>query len=257
MTVGCAGPRHPDGALNGRGGLTGAIEQEGPSLDFPDILYSASTWIVPILIAITFHEAAHAYAAWKLGDDTAFRLGRVTFNPLRHIDPFGTILLPALLFLTNAPFLFGWAKPVPVVAARMRNPRLHMMLVALAGPGMNLLLALLAAIAIGIAAPAGGAFDSTLFWVKTLENFIVINIFLAVFNLLPVPPFDGGHVVEGLLPRPLARRYAKLGRFGFPILIFLLLILPMLWPQANVIQRLVVPPVRALLRLYGSVGGWA
>jgi Zn-dependent protease len=110
-------------------------------LDFATTIYTASTWIVPILIAITFHEAAHAYAAWKLGDDTAHRLGRVTFNPLKHVDPFGTILIPALLFLTNAPFLFGWAKPVPVAFGRLGHPRQDMALVALAGPLTNLALA--------------------------------------------------------------------------------------------------------------------
>jgi Zn-dependent protease len=111
-------------------------------VDFPSTIYSASTWIVPILIAITFHEAAHAYAAWKLGDDTAHRLGRVTFNPLKHVDLFGTILLPALLFLTKAPFLFGWAKPVPVAFGRLGHPRRDMAIVAIAGPLTNVILAL-------------------------------------------------------------------------------------------------------------------
>ena len=221
----------------------------------PDFLIEAATWLVPLVFAIVLHEISHGWTANAFGDPTAKELGRLSPNPVRHVDPIGTVALPMVLALSGAP-VFGWAKPVPVVAARMRNPRLHMMLVALAGPGMNLLLALIAAIAIGIASPAGGPFDSTLFWVKTAENFIVINIFLAVFNLLPVPPFDGGHVVEGLLPRPLARRYARLGRLGFPILIFLLLILPMLWPKANVVERLVVPPVGALLGLLGAIGGW-
>ena len=111
-------------------------------MDFPSTIYSASTWIVPILIAITFHEAAHAYAAWKLGDDTAHCLGRVTFNPLKHVDLFGTILLPALLFLTKAPFLFGWAKPVPVAFRRLGQPRRDMAIVAIAGPLTNVMLAL-------------------------------------------------------------------------------------------------------------------
>ena len=115
-----------------------AAGQQDANLNLPDIIYPASTWIVPVLIAITFHEAAHACAAWKLGDDTAFRLGRVTFNPLKHVDPFGTVLLPALLFLTDAPFLFGWAKPVPVQFRQLSHPRRDMALVALAGPLMNI-----------------------------------------------------------------------------------------------------------------------
>ena len=114
-------------------------------MDFPGTLYSASTWVVPILVAITFHEAAHAYAAWKLGDDTAYRLGRVTFNPLKHVDLLGTILLPALLFLTKAPFLFGWAKPVPVAFGRLGHPRRDMAIVAMAGPLTNVVLAVASA----------------------------------------------------------------------------------------------------------------
>ena len=120
-------------------------------MDLPDTFYTASTWIVPILIAIAFHEAAHAYAAWKLGDDTAHRLGRVTFNPLKHVDPFGTILLPALLFLTKAPFLFGWAKPVPVAFGRLDHPRRDMALVAIAGPLTDVVLAVASAALIRLA----------------------------------------------------------------------------------------------------------
>ncbi len=160
-----------------------------------------------------------------------------------------------MLAVSGAP-VFGWAKPVPVVAQRMRNPRLHMMLVALAGPGMNLALGLAAAFALAgalalVEAPSAG----NLFLLANLENFIVINVFLAVFNLLPIPPFDGGHVVEGLLPRPLARRYAALGRYGFAILIVMLVLLPMLAPEANVVRAVVVPPVAALIGLFASLAG--
>jgi len=119
---------------------------KGENLDVAATFYSVSTWVVPILIAITFHEAAHAFAAWRLGDDTAFRLGRVTFNPVKHVDPFGTILLPAILFLTEAPFLFGWAKPVPVAFERLRSPRRDMAVVALAGPFTNVILAFVSAL---------------------------------------------------------------------------------------------------------------
>jgi len=157
--------------------------------------------------------------------------------------------------VTGAP-MFGWAKPVPVIASRLRNPRYHMILVALAGPGMNLLLALLAAIlfaAMTAAAPQG------IFWAfiaQNLLNFLVINVFLAIFNLIPLPPFDGGHVVEGLLPRTLAKQYAKLRRYGFLLLVILLLVIPMMSPGANIVERVIGPPVDWIIRalLPSSVG---
>jgi len=208
-----------------------------------NIVFRAATWLIPLVIAIVFHEVAHGWVANAFGDETARRQGRLSLNPIRHVDPVGTIILPLVLAVSGAP-VFGWAKPVPVVAARMRNPRLHMMLVALAGPGMNLLLALIGALALAgliAAAPPPG-----LVWVfigLNLFNFVAINVFLAVFNLLPIPPFDGSHVVEGLLPRPLAVQYAKLGRYGFIMLIGLLFVLPKLFPGADIVGRLVRPPV--------------
>ncbi|MEA3053044.1 MAG: hypothetical protein QOG72_1947 [Sphingomonadales bacterium] len=217
----------------------------------PDnIVFRIATWLIPLVIAIVLHEISHGWVANAFGDPTAREQGRLSLNPIRHVDPFGTVILPLLLAVTGAP-VFGWAKPVPVVAARMRNPRLHMMIVALAGPGMNLLLALIAGACLALlisAVPTDGGV-LWLFLLLNLVNFIAINIFLAVFNLLPLPPFDGGHVVEGLLPRRLARLYAKLGRFGFVLLIFLLLILPMLIPGADLVGRVVRPPVEWLLGL--------
>ncbi|ANY78108.1 peptidase M48 [Microvirga ossetica] len=186
-------------------------------MDFPGTIYTPSTWFVPILIAITFHEAAHAYAAWKLGDDTAHRLGRVTFNPIKHVDPFGTILLPALLFLTNAPFLFGWAKPVPVAFGRLGHPRRDMALVALAGPLTNLALAFISAVLLRTAPLLPETIAPWL--VRTLYQSILLNLILAIFNMLPIPPLDGGRVVTSILPNVLARPFAKLERYGFLILL--------------------------------------
>lgn len=219
------------------------------------IVFDVATWLIPLVFAIVLHEISHGWAANAFGDPTARDLGRLSPNPIRHVDPIGTVAVPLVLAVSGAP-VFGWAKPVPVVAKRMRRPRLHMMLVALAGPGMNFLLALLAvfalAAAVGAAAPGDPAMG---FVLANLENFLLINIFLAVFNLLPVPPFDGGHVVEGLLPRPAARRYARIGRFSFPVLILLLVVLPMISPSLDIVARLVVPPVRAILGLFLWIGG--
>jgi Zn-dependent protease len=222
----------------------------------PDnVILLAASWIVPLIIAIVFHEISHGWVANAFGDPTARRLGRLSPNPIRHVDPVGTVALPMVLAMTGAP-VFGWAKPVPVTARRLRNPRVHMMLVALAGPGMNLLLALVGAFALAalrtVDHEAGGAWA---FLLMNLGNFIMINVFLAVFNLLPIPPFDGGHVVEGLLPRRLAVHFAKLKRFGFLLLIVLLLAVPMLFPKAHVVERLVLPPVRLLLRFISAIAG--
>src|SRR3984893_8120715 len=165
-------------------------------------LYGVSVWVLPLVIAITFHEAAHGFVAHYFGDDTAWKLGRVSFNPLRHIDPFGTLMLPAMLLLSHSPFLFGYAKPVPVNFRALRNPRIGMVLVALAGPATNIALALFAAAAFHVLAfvPAGAAQ-----WLAdNLKNALVINVVLAVFNMLPIPPLDAGRVAVGLLPRVLA-----------------------------------------------------
>ena len=222
----------------------------------PDnVLYAAAVWIIPLVIAIVFHEVAHGLMARVLGDPTAHEERRLSFNPLRHVDPIGTVILPLALAIAKAP-VFGWAKPVPVRAERLRNPRWGMVAVALAGPGMNLLLAGVTAIALGLvtgyAAGNGPPQGVAGFVSANLLNFLLINVFLAVFNLLPIPPFDGGHVVEGLLPRPLAFQWAKLARFGFPLLILLLVVLPMIFPKASIMQHICGPPAEALVHAYLS-----
>ena len=192
-------------------------------------LYTASVWILPLLFAITFHEAAHGFVAHQLGDDTAYKLGRVSFNPLRHIDPFGTVMLPALLFLSHSPFLFGYAKPVPVNFRRLREPRSGMVLVALAGPATNILLALAAALSFHLVdlIPA----NASQWVVDNLKNMILINVVLAVFNMMPIPPLDGGRVAVGLLPRALAVPLSRLEPFGMLILIGILILLPLVGSQ--------------------------
>jgi Zn-dependent protease len=194
-----------------------------------DILHTISVWALPVLIAVTLHEAAHGFAANYLGDDTALRMGRVSLNPLRHVDLFGTIIMPGLLLLARAPFLFGYAKPVPVNFGRLNNPRRDMVWVALAGPGMNLLLAVLAGLLYhGI----GYLPDGVAPWADAnLENAIYINVILAVFNMLPIPPLDGGRVAVGLLPNALAYPLAKLERTGILIVIGVLFLLPLLGEQ--------------------------
>ena len=224
-----------------------------------NMIYQIGVWLVPLVIAIVFHEVAHGLVARRLGDPTAEQMGRLSLNPIRHVDPIGTVVLPMILAISHAP-IFGWAKPVPINYARLRNPRRDMVLVALAGPGMNLLLAIAgAAILAATINLSGGDRDGVGgFLVKSAYAFVLINVFLGVFNLLPVPPFDGGHVVEGLLPPDLAREFHKIGRFSLVVLILLLLVLPAISPSADVVRRIVSPIVNniavAILGIFGLAG---
>jgi Zn-dependent protease len=205
-------------------------------------LYTVSVWVLPLLIAITFHEAAHAFVAYRLGDNTAKELGRVSFNPLKHIDPFGTVILPGVLLLSHSPFLFGYAKPVPVNFLNLNHPRIDMVWVALAGPATNILLALAAATAFH-AMPWIPA-DYAKWTADNLKNTLIINVVLAIFNMLPIPPLDGGRVAVGLLPRFLAYPLARLEPYGMLFLIAALILLPLLGNQLG--QNLDV--ISAILR---------
>ena len=209
-----------------------------------EFLLQAAAIIIPLVIAIVFHDVAHGWVARMLGDPTAHEQRRLSFNPLRHVDPFGTIILPAMLWLTTHT-AFGWAKPVPVNKWRLRDPRKGMMAVAAAGPGMNLLLAAVGAVLLGLLIRFAGENEAP--WLQfvadNFNNFIMINVFLAFFNLLPIPPFDGSHIIEGVLPRAAARQYERLRPFGFILLFVLLLVIPQLFPDWGVIERVVVPPV--------------
>lgn len=205
------------------------------SSDIPALLLTIAIIAVPIILAITLHEASHGFVAWKLGDDTAYRLGRVTFNPLKHIDPFGTILLPALMYYVTAaagsPFLFGYAKPVPVNFRRLRNPRRDMVLVAAAGPGINIALAIASALGLHLVASGDSAIGETFRQMLALS--IIANVILALFNMLPLPPLDGGRVAVGLLPYPLSLYLARLERYGLFILLAAIFLLPWLGQQAG------------------------
>jgi Zn-dependent protease len=224
---------------------------------FNMIGYEISVWLLPVLIAVTFHEAAHGFVAYLLGDDTAWRMGRVSFNPFKHIDPFGTIVLPALLLLARSPFLFGYAKPVPVNFRALRHPRRDMILVAAAGPFMNLILATLAALGFHL---LGYAPDLVVRFVgENLRNLLVLNVVLAVFNLVPIPPLDGGRILVGLLPKALAQPLTRLEPYGLIILIGLLIVLPLLGAQfdldLNFISIAVARATRAIIGVILQITG--
>lgn len=215
-----------------------------------DLLYDISVWVVPVLIAIPLHEAAHGFAALMFGDDTAKRAGRLTANPLRHVDVFGTLVLPAmLLLLSGGKTAFGWAKPVPVDFWRLKPLRLGMVMVALAGPATNVVLAFLSLVLLRFSDNGPVAWQD---WLgDTLIRSFQLNLILAAFNMLPLPPLDGGRVAVGLLPRVLAEPLARLERYGMLILMLLLFVLPSV-ADIHVLSTVVLVPAQYL----GSVLIW-
>jgi Zn-dependent protease len=217
-----------------------------------------SVWALPLLIAITFHEAAHGFAAKLFGDNTAYMLGRVSLNPLKHIDPYGTVLLPGMLLLTHSPFLFGYARPVPVKFSALRHPRLGMACVAAAGPLMNIALAFIAAFGFHLLGYLPSI--SQQFVALNLKNALIVNAVLAVFNMFPIPPLDGGRIAVAVLPKFLGRPLARLEPFGMLILIALLFLLPLLGSQtgynlnvaSQAISQGTEAVIRAVLHLTGN-----
>ncbi|MFC7735646.1 site-2 protease family protein [Roseomonas sp. GCM10028921] len=222
----------------------------------PDFLAAA----LAAILAITLHEAAHGYAARALGDDTAARMGRLSLNPLRHVDPIGTLVVPGFLLVSQllvsgrVDVMFGWAKPVPVNVLALRNPRFGMVLVAAAGPAMNIGLAFVAALLLHPLQGPGG--DNLMDW---LGGFLILsligNLVLAAFNLLPIPPLDGGRILGGLLPPALGIPFLRLERAGLFIVLGLIFILPMLLsgfdPLRSLVGSVVLPAARMILNLTG------
>ncbi|MEO8136181.1 MAG: site-2 protease family protein [Betaproteobacteria bacterium] len=205
-------------------------------------------YAVPVILAITLHEAAHGYVARMFGDDTAWMLGRVTLNPIKHIDPVGTIAVPLGLLLIQklaggGGLLFGWAKPVPVNFGQLRHPKNDMFWVAAAGPGANLFMALVWAMALKFAGPL----DNPGFFAAMAYQGVIINVVLMVLNLLPLPPLDGGRIVVSLLPNALAYRFAQVERFGFMLVILLM--------ATGVLNTIMFPIVRSVLGLISTVFG--
>lgn len=222
-------------------------------------LYEAATIILPLIFAIVFHEVAHGTVARMLGDPTASERGRLSLNPLRHVDPFGTVLLPGLLALVHAP-VFGWAKPVPVDYARLRNPKRDMALVGAAGPVCNFVLAALSAVAIGLMIRALGPGVTPgpieVFVLRNLGNFILFNCSLGLFNLLPIPPFDGSRVLRGVLPWSGARLLDRIEPYGIMVLLVILVVVPQFFPSLHLVDRVLLPPRDWLLDHLGSFITW-
>jgi len=222
-------------------------------MDFANLIQTVAIYALPVLFAITVHEAAHGYVARYFGDNTAWMLGRVTLNPVKHIDPVGTIVMPLLLyFATSGAFLFGYAKPVPVQFGKLRNPKRDMIWVALAGPGANLAQAVLWGIAFYLLQGAG---ISEPFFIKMCQAGILVNIVMLVFNLFPLPPLDGGRVLVGLLPYKQALLVSRIEPWGFFIVMALVIsrVITDLWMRplmtlSYALLEIVLMPLAMLVR---------
>lgn len=224
------------------------------TLAFLNIL---SVWALPVLLAITLHEAAHGYAARRLGDDTAQGQGRLSLNPFRHVDPVGTVLLPLVLLFTAAPFLFGSAKPVPVAVGSLERPRRDLVLVAVAGPCANLAMAASAALLLHVLPLLP---QDVAGWIgRNLRHAIKINLVLVLFNLLPMPPLDCGRIAAGLLPDALARPLAGMERYGNLIIVCIVFLLPMIGGLADadldIAYRFLAPPLDGLTHFFEALAG--
>ncbi len=222
-------------------------------MDIANLIQTVAIYTLPVLFAITVHEAAHGYVARHFGDNTAWALGRVTLNPLKHIDPVGTILMPLMLyFATSGAFLFGYAKPVPVQFDNLRNPKRDMIWVALAGPGANLLQALLWGIALYL---LQGAALTEPFFIKMCQAGILVNVVMFVFNLFPLPPLDGGRILVGLLPYKPAQLVSRIEPWGFFVVMALVLtgVITSLWMRPLMsltygLLEIVLMPLTMLVR---------
>lgn len=227
-----------------------------------ETLIFAAVLIPSLIIAIVFHEVAHGWVALALGDPTAKEERRLSFNPIRHVDPVGTLVVPGLMAIASGP-IFGWAKPVPVMKNRLNNPRYGMMAVGAAGPAMNFVLAFFGAVLLGLTMPDAPVFMAGSTGLPMISDqlgqsyplatgafvFITINIFLGLFNLLPIPPFDGSHIVEGLLPPSLARKYEALRPAGM-LALFAIVALSWFAPGLGIIENVVLPPVNGMTNFY-------
>ena len=212
----------------------------------PDIAYTIAVWAAPILFAITLHEAAHGWVANKLGDPTAKSLGRITLNPIKHIDPIGTIVVPLFLAMAS-PFVMGWAKPVPVQPRYFKSPLLDMALVAVAGPVSNFIMACIWAMFVKVVYLSLDNSPLLTFLAEMARNGIIINIVLMVLNLLPIPPLDGSRVMAGILPKKLALPYIRLEKFGMIIILLLLV--------SGILGKIMWPFVEHFIKIIGFIFG--
>lgn len=212
----------------------------------PNIAYTIAVWALPVLFAITLHEAAHGWVAYRLGDPTAKKRGRISINPLKHVDPMGTVVVPILLAMVS-PFVMGWAKPVPVEPRYFKSPMLDMALVAVAGPVSNFIMACFWAMFIVVVTAALSPSQLLGFLATMGKNGIIINIILMVLNLLPIPPLDGGRVMAGILPAPLVMPYMKIERYGMVIILLLLV--------SGILGKILWPLVQHFVKIIGVMFG--